>query len=50
MFWFDNEMNIQFCGADIKKIKKFLTRRGFQLKKKNYYFKTEVGLILEDLH
>lgn len=36
--------------TDTSTVKEFLYANGFQLKKNNDYFNTELGLILEDLH
>lgn len=37
-------------STEVESVKKFLHANGFQLKKNNDYFNTELGLILEDLH
>jgi hypothetical protein len=36
--------------TDVDSVKAFLAQNGFQLKKNNDYFSSELGLILEDLH
>lgn len=37
-------------STDVESVKKLLNANGFQLRKNNDYFNTELGLILEDLH
>jgi hypothetical protein len=37
-------------STDVESVKQFLNGNGFQLRKNNDYFNTELGLILEDLH
>lgn len=37
-------------ATDLDSVKQFLNHNGFQLKKNNDYFNSELGLILEDLH
>jgi hypothetical protein len=36
--------------TNVESVKDFLDKNGFQLKKNNDYFSTELGVILEDLH
>jgi hypothetical protein len=36
--------------TNVESVKAFLAQNGFQLKKNNDYFSSELGLILEDLH
>ena len=37
-------------ATDVELVKQFLLSNGFQLKKNNDYYNTELGIILEDLH
>ncbi len=37
-------------STDVELVKEFLLANGFQLKKNNDYYNTELGIILEDLH
>ncbi|MFY7841017.1 MAG: hypothetical protein ACOVP7_12120 [Lacibacter sp.] len=37
-------------STDVEHVKQFLLSNGFQLKKNNDYYNTELGIILEDLH
>ncbi len=37
-------------STDVELVKEFLLANGFQLKKNNDYYNSELGIILEDLH